>query len=128
MSSSNDHDSSLGVSRRTMLKRGATVGVATAWVVPIVQAVSMTPAHADTASAPAVPHQPQGVAAKPPSGIDAQRVQRDSPGPLAETGPGIPLVPAIAVGAGAVVLGVGAIALGATRRSSEPDEDEATPT
>lgn len=41
-----------GVSRRDLLKRGAVVGVAAAWTVPLVQVVSMTPAHADTPSAP----------------------------------------------------------------------------
>ncbi len=44
-----------GVSRRDLLKRGAVVGVAAAWTIPIVQVVSMTPAHADTPSSPTGP-------------------------------------------------------------------------
>ena len=40
-----------GISRREALRRGALVGSAL-WVVPVAQAVSMTPAAADTASAP----------------------------------------------------------------------------
>ena len=41
-----------GISRRSMLKRGALVGATAVWAVPAIQAVSMTPAHADTPSAP----------------------------------------------------------------------------
>lgn len=40
------------MSRRQALKRGAVVGGALVWTVPAVQAVSMTQAHADVASAP----------------------------------------------------------------------------
>lgn len=49
-----------GLSRRQMLKRGAVVGATAAWTVPLIQVVSMTPAHADTPSSPVVPP------AKPP--------------------------------------------------------------
>jgi len=45
---------SAGLSRRDLLKRGAVVGVTAAWTVPLVQVVSMTPAHADSPSAPPV--------------------------------------------------------------------------
>lgn len=45
---------SAGLSRRDLLKRGAVVGAAAAWTVPLVQVVSMTPAHADSPSAPPV--------------------------------------------------------------------------
>ena len=40
-----------GMTRREALRRGALVGSAL-WVVPVAQAVSVTPAAADTASAP----------------------------------------------------------------------------
>jgi hypothetical protein len=45
---------SAGLSRRDLLKRGAVVGATVAWTVPLVQVVSMTPAHADSPSAPPV--------------------------------------------------------------------------
>src|SRR5438128_1821615 len=49
----------VGLSRRALLRRGAAVGAA-AWVVPLVQVVSMTPAHADTPSAPVGMPEPRG--------------------------------------------------------------------
>jgi len=48
------------IDRRTMLKRGAIIGGAVAWAVPVIQVVSMTPAHAATASAPFTVPQPNG--------------------------------------------------------------------
>ena len=39
-----------GLSRRQVLKRGAVAGVATAWAVPVVQAIAINPSHADTPS------------------------------------------------------------------------------
>jgi hypothetical protein len=45
---------STGLSRRDLLKRGAVVGATAVWTVPLVQVVSMTPAHADSPSAPPV--------------------------------------------------------------------------
>ena len=51
-----DHgDAVSGVSRRDLLKKGAVVGVTAAWTIPLVQVVSMTPAHADSPSAPPGP-------------------------------------------------------------------------
>lgn len=41
-----------GLSRRSMLKRGALVGGAALWTVPIIQVVTMSPAAADNPSAP----------------------------------------------------------------------------
>jgi hypothetical protein len=48
-------DAVTGVSRRDLLKKGAVVGVTAAWTIPLVQVVSMTPAHADSPSAPPGP-------------------------------------------------------------------------
>ncbi len=55
-----------GINRRDLLKRGAVVGAAAAWTVPVLQIVSMTSAHADSPSSPGgggggqpvVPNQP----------------------------------------------------------------------
>jgi hypothetical protein len=44
-----------GLSRRDLLKRGAVVGAGVVWITPLVQVVSLTPAHADSPSAPRVP-------------------------------------------------------------------------
>jgi hypothetical protein len=57
-----------GVSRRDLLKRGAVVGAGVAWTVPVIQVVSMTPAHADVPSAPAHPNPPppRGTPVQPP--------------------------------------------------------------
>lgn len=55
---------SAGLSRRDLLKRGAVVGATAAWTVPLVQVVSMTPAHADSPSAPP-PENPPPVTSPP---------------------------------------------------------------
>ena len=57
---------STGLSRRDLLKRGAVVGVTAAWTVPLVQVVSMTPAHADSPSAPPVNQPPVTRPENPP--------------------------------------------------------------
>ena len=47
-----NQDESTDLNRRQMLKRGAAIGVATAWAVPVAQAIGVSPSHADTPSAP----------------------------------------------------------------------------
>jgi hypothetical protein len=55
-----------GMSRRDLLRRGAVVGATAAWTVPLVQVVSMTPAHADSPSAPPVNPPPITTPVNPP--------------------------------------------------------------
>src|SRR5262249_7456524 len=55
-----------GISRRDLLRRGAVVGATAAWTVPLVQVVSMTPAHADSPSAPPVNPPPITTPVNPP--------------------------------------------------------------
>ena len=52
MEKSDSTGSSGSMSRRDVLRRGAVVGGALVWTVPVVQAVSMQAAHAESASAP----------------------------------------------------------------------------
>ncbi|MDQ2838545.1 MAG: twin-arginine translocation signal domain-containing protein [Actinomycetota bacterium] len=122
------------MSRRDLLKRGAVVGVAAAWTIPLVQVVSMTPAHADSPSAPpvgpptnnpppppltSVPTDP-GSPSKSSSGtnpssasksnstvVDGSNQVTAKPA-LAFTGSNT--MPALGIGAAAVALGVGAVA------------------
>lgn len=124
---------STGLSRRDLLKRGAVVGAAAAWTIPIVQVVSMTPAHADSPSAPNVPpnkppHTPpndrptepdrqtstptHSTATGQPNPHDSKRA--DAPaavpaGALANTGGAVPVGPAVGIGAAALALGAGAL-------------------
>lgn len=58
-----------GISRRDLLRRGAVVGATAAWTVPLVQVVSMTPAHADSPSAPPVNPPPMTTPDTPPPPI-----------------------------------------------------------
>lgn len=92
---------SSGISRRAALKRGVLAGGALVWTVPIVQAVSMTPAHAESASAPpsASGGSGQTGAVPPPAGG------------LSFTGPSVPVVGTALVGAGLVATGVTATAV-----------------
>ncbi|MGI8665369.1 MAG: twin-arginine translocation signal domain-containing protein [Jatrophihabitans sp.] len=134
-------DTSTGVSRRDLLKRGAVVGAAAAWTIPLVQVVSMTPAHADSPSAP-----PAGPPTNnpPPPPITTVPVKQTEPGSgndgsstsksdttvvagnsntakpsLAFTGSNT--MPAVGIGAAAVALGVGAIAASQVGRN-KPDQ------
>lgn len=60
-------NTSSGVSRRQMLKRGALTSAVLVWTVPVIEVVGLSPAHAETASAPPPPHgQPPTV--NPPTG------------------------------------------------------------
>jgi hypothetical protein len=128
----NQGDAVTGVSRRDLLKKGAVVGVTAAWTIPLVQVVSMTPAHADSPSAP--PGPPTNNPPQPPgSTIPVQPTDATStattPNSSAAIGTGsskpnnpqgataaqLPFtgsnpLPALGVGAAAVALGVGAIA------------------
>lgn len=100
-----------GVSRRAMLKSGAAVG-GLVWSVPLLQAVSMTPAHAATTSAPA---SVQGIKAS--AGTDIAAEGRALPRT------GTDAAPVAAIGVGAVALG--AVAVVAARKLISPDEDGA---
>jgi LPXTG-motif cell wall-anchored protein len=80
-----------GVSRRDALKRGLLVGGAL-WAVPVVQVVTMTEAHAETASGPAFQQQED----------EAAKVGR---GLLPKTGSGLSPALVAAVGAGLVAAG-----------------------
>jgi hypothetical protein len=119
---SNDH-AGAGPTRRALLKGGAVAGTAV-WVVPVVQFVSATPAHAASPSAPPQSGQDTG-------GGGTQVISSGGGGsPTAETGPAVPLAPTIIAGAGAVAVGVGALAAAqvrSRRASGGPDEHDAEP-
>lgn len=140
-----------GVSRRDLLKRGAVVGVAAAWTIPLVQVVSMTPAHADSPSAPPgpptnnPPPPPQTtIPVTPPessSNDGSSQAKTSTAHPTkskSETVAGgsntvststLPFtgsntMPVIGIGAAAVALGVGAVAASQLgRKSDEPVAD-----
>jgi len=125
-----------GIGRRDLLKRGALVGAAAAWTVPIVQVVSMTPAHADSPSAPPVQPPPVQTTAVPPPdnhppivATIPPRQPHDSKAPhvaaaaarpagtsssaagdaLANTGTTTPVGPTVGIGAAAIAIGAGAL-------------------
>jgi hypothetical protein len=107
--------SSTNLSRRTVLRGGAVVG-GLVWATPIVQAVSMTPAHAASSSAP-----PRVEGVKLSSGGSGGNGAVSGAG--AVSGSALPRTgsdvgPVAAVGAGAVV--VGAAAVVAARRMAGP--------
>ena len=131
-------DAVTGVSRRDLLKKGAVVGVTAAWTIPLVQVVSMTPAHADSPSAPpgpptnnpppppgsTIPVQPtdatstattHGSAPSSSEAIGTGSSKPQSNTPQGSATAQLPFtgsnpLPALGVGAAAVALGVGAIA------------------
>ena len=138
-----------GISRRQVLQRGAAVGAAAAWTIPLVQVVSMTPAHAASPSAPGgggnTPTPPPSTAphTQPPSGhapgssppashapagstppgsapVSAEPTPSSSGAPLASTGASVPVGPAVGIGAAAIALGAGAVAAAQIRRN-RPD-------
>jgi len=90
-----------GISRRDALKRGLLVGGAI-WVVPAVQVVTMTEAHAETASGP-VSRQPE----------EELEVGQDV---LPKTG--ADLNPALVAAAGAALVAAGSATVVAQRRRS----------
>lgn len=95
--------SSSNVSRRTVLRGGAVVG-GLVWATPLVQAVSMTPAHAASSSAPprveGVKLSGGGGGTVSPAVVSGSTLPRTGSdvGPVAAVGVG-----AVAVGAAAVV-------------------------
>lgn len=137
MTAQDQGDAVTGVSRRDLLKKGAVVGVTAAWTIPLVQVVSMTPAHADSPSAPpgpptnnppqppgsTIPVQPTDATSTASSGsapsseaigTKSSKPQQSS-APQGATAAQLPFtgsnpLPALGVGAAAVALGVGAIA------------------
>jgi LPXTG-motif cell wall-anchored protein len=116
-------DGADGIDRRALLKRGAVIGATAAWTIPIVQAISVTPAHADTTSAP-----PTKTADVPPvqGGLRPSSTTRSSGGPtaikndgaLASTGE--QAVAGVAIGAAALAVGAGLVA-GAKRKKHNED-------
>jgi hypothetical protein len=104
------------VSRRQALKRGAFVGGALVWTVPVVQAVSMTAAHAESASAP--PPRARQISGGGSSG-GGSTVPPGTPGQLSFTGTAVPVTGAAVLGAGLVAAGVTAtVAASRSRRLS----------
>jgi hypothetical protein len=88
------------MSRRQALKRGAVVGGALVWTVPAVQAITMSSAHAEAASAP--PGPANGARPEPPA------VGRDGTPPAPRAGGlsgGAPVIATAAVGTGVLVGG-----------------------
>lgn len=102
--SSSSASPSDGMSRRDLLKKGAVVGVTAAWAVPVVQAVSMTPAHADSPSAAGTG------GTNTNRGVGGETATRTVPNEsLATTGQTIPTGAVVATGVAAVVAGAGAV-------------------
>jgi len=130
-----EHSSGSGMSRRDLLKRGAVVGAAAAWTIPVIQVVSMTPAGAATPSAPTVidnppPPAPEVKGSTETKGstvvADSAPVKATGSDGLAFTGPGAPVGSTVAIGATAIALGAGAVAAAAAvgRRKSAEDAEE----
>ena len=116
-----------GLTRRQVLKRGAVAGVATAWAVPVVQAIAMSPSHADTPSGSTTVNQPHtstgsgGGTTQPVSDVNV------SDDPLPNTGASAPVGKVAIGGAAAIVLGAGAYAaagLGKPRREATSEGSE----
>ncbi len=153
MTAQDQGDAVAGVSRRDLLKKGAVVGVTAAWTIPLVQVVSMTPAHADSPSAPSGPPtnnppQPPGstIPVQPTEATSAATTGSSAPNSSAAIGTGsskpqqssapqgataaqLPFtgsnpLPALGVGAAAVALGVGAIAASQLVRDKNEPEAE----
>lgn len=149
MTAQDQGDAVAGVSRRDLLKKGAVVGVTAAWTIPLVQVVSMTPAHADSPSAPpgpptnnppqppgsTIPVQPTEATSTATTGNSSAAIgtgsskPQQSSAPQAATAAQLPFtgsnpLPAIGVGAAAVALGVGAIAASQLVRDKNEPEAE----
>lgn len=109
-----------GVSRRDALKRGLFVGGAL-WVVPAVQVVTMTEAHAETASGP-VSRQPEEEPAPTGHGLLPKTGAELNPALVAAVGAGL-----VAAGSATVVaqrrrMAARALADGQVPASEEPPE------
>jgi hypothetical protein len=126
MGAQDQDDAVSGVSRRDLLKKGAVVGVTAAWTIPLVQVVSMTPAHADSPSAPPAPPTNNPPL---PTGATIPVTPSGATGPATVTGGGLastgsnPL-PAVGLGAAAVAIGLGAIAASQVGRK-DPEQPSA---
>lgn len=112
------------LNRRELIKRGAIVGGTLAWTVPVVQTLSLTPAHAESPSAPGNPVPNNPLPNNPaPAAQPKPAPAAGGPG-LAQTGATIPLLGAVAVGAAAVAVGAAVVA---TTRSTAPEASGPAP-
>jgi LPXTG-motif cell wall-anchored protein len=114
-------DDAQGINRRSLLKRGAVIGATAVWTIPVVQAVSVTPAHADTTSAP-----PTARHDSPPPVVSGSNAGNGSTvasgGALASTGE--QAVAGVAIGAAALAVGAGLVA--AAKRKKDNEERDGT--
>lgn len=120
------------MNRRDMLKRGAVVGGTLVWTVPVVQSLSLTPAHAESPSAPGNPGNPDVPNNPAPNNPEPNNPAPNNPpaaqpgaapsggSGLAETGTTIPVLGAVAAGAAAVAIGAAAVAM-TRNRAATPD-------
>jgi hypothetical protein len=145
-------DAVTGVSRRDLLKKGAVVGVTAAWTIPLVQVVSMTPAHADSPSAPpgpptnnppeppgsTIPVQPteptstSTTHSSAPNSSEAIGTQSSKPESNAPQGAGVPVSsgglastganPLPALGIGAAAVALGVGAIAASQLARDKNE------
>lgn len=121
------HAGEATLSRRSMLKRGATVGATMVWVTPVVQQLTMSHASADSPSSPSVqsdtvtrPQRPTEVA-----GASLARDVGGAGDSLPATGS--ELVGLGAAGAAAVVTGAAIVRAARTRTPSSPGpQDESS--
>jgi hypothetical protein len=113
------------LSRRQALKRGAAVGGALVWTVPVVQAVSMTAGHAVSASAPPPPKQKHVTGGS--AGDSGSSQAGGSSDQLSFTGSAVPATTAAVVGGALVATGVVAtVAASRGRRLSADGPAEST--
>jgi hypothetical protein len=113
-----------GPSRRDLLRKGAIVGAAAVWAVPVVQVISMTPAHAETASTPTYHQQ-----VPPPHDITPPQ-NNPQPTPLANPAPpdgslsytGAPVITTLAASAAALATGTGIVLAAKKRRRATEDD------
>lgn len=111
---------SAGLSRRDMLRRGAVVGAAAVWTVPLVQVVSMTAAHAESPSA-GTTNTPPGTTTSTPGTTTGTPGSTSS---LASTGPEVPVAGGLAAGAAIVAVGAGLVAAARKRDNGAASSDQ----
>lgn len=105
-----------GVSRRSVLKRGAVLGAAAVWTVPVVQAVGMTSAHAESPSGTIIENPPVPPVQPPattPTGTTA----------LPDTGARVPIAPVVAAGTAALAVGAGIVAIARAGNTDTEGDD-----
>jgi hypothetical protein len=112
------------VSRRQALKRGALAGGALVWTVPVVQAVSMTAAHAESASAPPAPHRASGGSSTVTGGSSAAGGSADQ---LSFTGTALPVAGAAVVGGGLLAAGIATTVAASRSGKLSPADGPAEP-